>query len=52
MRTEADFTTFVNDFLPEPQLAPVHAAVEIQYPAQGPPYDVDQRARAGALIRD
>jgi hypothetical protein len=33
MRTEADFTTFVNDFLPEP-------------------YDVDQRARAGALIRD
>jgi carboxylesterase type B len=52
MRTEADFTTFVNDFLPEPQLAPVRAAVERQYPAQGPPYNGDQRARAGALIRD
>src|SRR5271154_1170730 len=52
MRTEADFTTFINDFMPEPQLAPVRAAVETQYPAQGPPYNGDQRARAGALIRD
>src|SRR5271170_2647953 len=47
MRTEADSTTFINDFMPEPQLAPVRAAVETQYPAQGPPYNGDQRARAG-----
>jgi carboxylesterase type B len=52
MRTEANFTTFVNDFLPKPQLVPIRAAVKRQYPAQGPPYNGDQRARAGALIRD
>jgi carboxylesterase type B len=52
IHTEADFTTFVTNFLPEPQLVPVRAAVQNKYPAQGPPYNGDQRARAGALIRD
>lgn len=33
MRTEANFTTFVNDFLPQTQLVPIRAAVERQYPA-------------------
>ena len=52
IRTKADFTAFVDDFLPELPLAPVRAAIETQYPAQGPPYNGDQRARAGAVIRD
>lgn len=52
MRTEANFTTFVDDYLPEPQLVPLRAAIETMYPAQGPPYNGDQRARAGAVIRD
>lgn len=52
IHTEADFTTFVNDFLPEHSLFPVRTAVETKYPAQGPPYNGDPRARVAALIRD
>jgi acetylcholinesterase len=52
IHTEADFTTFVNDFLPEPSLVPVRAAVETKCPVQGAPYYGDPRARVAALICD
>ena len=50
--TETDFNTYLNLFMPEPQLAPVKAAIKVQYPAQGYPYYGDQRGRIADVIRD
>ncbi|MCJ1247550.1 hypothetical protein MMC30_004764 [Trapelia coarctata] len=52
IQTEADVTTFIDDFLPEDQLNEIRDAVQAQYPASGPPYDGDQRRRVENLIRD
>jgi len=52
IQTEADVTTFLNDFLPEDQLSAIRDAVQAQYPASGPPYNGDQRRRMENLIRD
>ena len=50
--TAQNITTYLNTFMPEPQLAAVRAAIQVQYPAQGAPYYGDQRGRVADVIRD